>query len=165
LGTDAASVEAFDHLHEVEWDLDAVVGHGLGDTGGSESEAGVETGEFGAMVDEAEFHLAETGLPAMGFDGAHQLIAEAGALAIGIDGDEPEMSAIAARFDVGAGDNFVVFFEEKEAAFGEHFAEGVLVDALAFDVGALGDEGAIDQAHEGGNIVGALVAGERHALL
>ena len=60
-------------MHEVEWDFDTVGTRGFGEAAGGEAGAAVKALEFGAVVDEAQFHLAKAGRATMGFDGRHEL--------------------------------------------------------------------------------------------
>jgi len=99
--------------------------------------------------------------PAVILHGGHELCAESGLLARRVDGDETEMGALAARLDEGTGDQFAFVFEEQEFSAVENFAKRVGVDALAFDVGTLGDKGGVDEADERGDVFGTREAEDR----
>jgi hypothetical protein len=155
------SDQSFGHLNEVERDSYPMSAGGFFDAGGLEADVSIEVPKLGAVVDEAELHFPEAGGAAMIFYGGHEFCAESGLLAGRVDGDEAEMSTLAARLDKGTGDRFAVFFEEQEFSAVENFAKRVGVDALAFDVGTLGDKGGIDEADESGDVFGTREAEDR----
>jgi len=121
----------------------------FGDAGASEAHALVEAFEFGALVDEAEFHLSKAGGPATGFGGGHEFAAQALALASRLDRDEAEVGLRCSGLNEDAGEDLAVVFSQEESAARPHFPHRVGVDALSFDEGAFGDECAVDQADDG----------------